>query len=393
LLRCRKLTEHLGVASEGQDGECYKMRLQELAPMVRECRYNLGMGYDDAADEEQGQAPKQEIPANESELSFRGQGVVIHSDKIKVKLLKLLKDVEEVKVSPSDERDRIIETYGAVHSEFRDVLQDIHGEMIKAGADVQTEEWRMLEAFTREMSYGVNVERNVVLLSSQFTKLDQLSEISSLEARKTCKVDEGVRFCDMLKEDLENLKELPESTESISKALTEYMALVQNCRCMFLSLSHSSVGKCLEAAALMDMLHGRIEDAELTQALSGSLERLHAPFQALFDGLQPRVAQWRCRGLAQLCREDVKSQEMSGQVSLAAAIQQENFEDLSTVAAFPPRCRDIPCKPLLFDLAFRDIVAPDIDDLKCRPQGQQKGFLGRVAGGLGSRLGGLWGRK
>merc|ERR1712032_1797961 len=101
-----------------------------------------------------------------------------------------------------------------------------------------------------------------VLLWNHLVKLDGLEEISSSDARKVCRPEEGMRYCDLLKEDLGSLRELPETSNSISETLMAYVTVVANCRCFFLALCYSSVGKTLEAAALMDMLHSRVEDSE-----------------------------------------------------------------------------------------------------------------------------------
>mmetsp|Transcript_1425 Transcript_1425/g.3202 ORF Transcript_1425/g.3202 Transcript_1425/m.3202 type:complete len:575 (-) Transcript_1425:84-1808(-) len=382
LLRCRRVCEHLGLASEQAEGALFKEKAQALAPLVRECKYNLGQDYD-ADDGEQGAKPSSSVRKDLSELSYRGQGLAIPSDKIKGKLLRCLQLVSAIKVESSDESGAVIEKYGELSAEFGDALKDIHTDMIAAGADGQTDEWRMLEAFARELSICMNVERNIVLLRNHLLKLDGLEEVSSGESRKACRPEEGMRYCDLLKDDVESLKELPETTEEISSTISAYIQIVLNCRCFFLALCYTGMGKTLEAAALMDMLQARINDVEIGRALPEPLGRLHALFELVQQSMPSRVAQWRCRGLAQLCTEAGPTPTAKPQ------------EDFASLAAFPPHFRDIPCKPLLFDLAFPCIVPPDIDQLLPKDrtsEGQKKGLFGRVAGGLG-KLGGLWGRK
>merc|ERR1719331_411716 len=105
-----------------------------------------------------------------------------------------------------------------------------------------------------------------------------------------------------------------------------------------------------------------------------------------------RVVAWRCRALASLVSK-AKSKESAEGTS-------------ATAATFPPNCKDIACKPLLFDLAFPCIEPPDLDEILPKNAssggadgekkgliGGAKGLIGGVAGGIGSRLGGLWGRK
>merc|ERR1711972_590966 len=97
--------------------------------------------------------------------------------------------------------------------------------------------------------------------------------------------------------------------------------------------------------------------------LEGPLGRIHTRFEKVYKGLPTRVAQWRCRGLAHLCKmESRKAEEKDGEPA-APVTTQKPLEEFASLAAFPPRFRDIPCKPLLFDLAFPCIVQPDIEEL------------------------------
>jgi len=196
-----------------------------------------------------------------------------------------------------------------------------------------------------------------------------------------------MRYCDLIKEDIESLLELPETSPSIAETLAAYITMALNCRCFFLALCHSLTGKLLESAALFDMLQRRFEDAALGGALEGPLGRLHPFVEGILPSMPMRVSQWRCRGLAALC---------------SAAPKPKDQEQEDDAAAFPPRVRDIPCKPLLFDLAFPCIEAPDIDALLPKGRGgggdgdgqKGPGLIGRgsaVLGGIGSRLSGIWG--
>jgi len=393
LTRCKKVCEHLGLASAQAESGIFKGKLQELAPNIRECRYNLGMTNEEGEDEPVKLAisgKSQEL----SELSYRGNRLAIPSDKIKGKLMTCLKLVSNIKVGGKDQESaEVIEKYGEIGAEFGDALKDIHSDMIAAGAGGETAEWRMLEAFARELSVCMNVERNLVLLRNHLTKLDGLQEVSSAEARRIYRPDEGMRFCDLLKEDIDGLKTLPETSESISRTLSAYVALVMNYRCFFLALCHCSLGKCLEAAALLDMLHSRVEDVDLSEVLPEPLARCHAIFGRVQGGIMSRVTQWRCRVLTKMCQEARKSSS-KGEDGPQGGKQAPVVQDL---AAFPPRFRDVPCKPLLFDLAFPLIEAPDLDALLPKRQGgEKKGamhHLGRAASGIGSRLGGLFGGR
>jgi len=395
---CRRLCERLGLASEAAEAAMFKAKAEELAPMLRECKYNLGMDYDADDPDEDLAKTSRTTRQDLSELSYRGRGLAIPSEKIKGKLLKCLQMASSLKVDSSEGSAVVIEKYGELSAEFGDVLRDIHTDMINAGSDEDlAAEWRLLEAFARELSISMNVERNIMLLESHIRKLDPLEDICSLEARKACRPEEGVRYCDLLAEDLTSLSGLPDTGDaaiatSVSSSLGAYRATVANCRCLFLSLCYMSVGKALEAASLMDMLHARVPDSSLDESPAEPLGRLHPLFERVHRGLPVQVARWRCRGLARLCSAEAGDSKAKGEIS-------KQLEDFAELAAFPPGFRDIPCKPLLFDLAFPSIVAPDMSSLITRKgagEGQQKGLLGHISG-ISGKLGGglskLWGGR
>ncbi|CAK0805546.1 unnamed protein product, partial [Prorocentrum cordatum] len=71
---------------------------QEVAPLIRECKYNLGLAYDDDdGDGNSGGVASSGAAKDVSGLNYRGHGLVIPSDKIKRELNKCLGLVNEVK--------------------------------------------------------------------------------------------------------------------------------------------------------------------------------------------------------------------------------------------------------------------------------------------------------
>lgn len=389
LTRCKRLCEHLGLASDQASGAVLKAKGQELTPMIRECRYNLGLGHHE--DDDEVSAKPTTGSRDVSDLSFRGHHLSIPSAKIKGKLDRCLQIIGSIKAS-EEGSSSFLDQFGELSMEFSDALRDIHTDMIAAGAQGQTSEWRMLEAFARELSVSMSLERNLLLLWKHLQKLQTLSEITSAEARKLVRPEEGMRFSDLLKEDILSLEQLPETNEAISRTLESYSSIVKNCRCLFLALCNSCIGKQLEGAALMDMLHSRVEDTKVGKALPDPLARLHGLFEKVQAALPGIVAKWRCLGLAKLAMES-ETAASKDEVTSPRAEVPEVPDAAVALGAFPPRFREVACKPLLFDLAFPCIEQPALDQLlkSAAGEGSQRGFLGRVAGGLGNRLGGLWG--
>ncbi|CAE8712259.1 unnamed protein product, partial [Polarella glacialis] len=176
------------------DAECYCALLEgDRADAAGVQVYNLGDSYEDG---EETQASKAEPRAKDAKdslsgLSYRGHDLVIPSEKIKAKLLKCLEMVSSLKDEPdSMTGSSVIEKYGELSVEFGEVLKDIHADMMSEGADGETVQWRMLEAFAREVSICMNIERNLVLLRNHLSKLDEIEEVTGPEARRICRPEE-----------------------------------------------------------------------------------------------------------------------------------------------------------------------------------------------------------
>merc|ERR1712176_964674 len=113
---------------------------------------------------------------------------------------------------------------------------------------------------------------------------------------------------------------------------------------------HHSLGKNQEAAALLEMLHNRVEDVELGDAQGEPLARLHPLFERIHKGMPTRVSTWRCRVLAILSMEAFKVKQDGCETPTAASVSasaqgkkgraRPKLEEFG-MGAFPPRYRDI----------------------------------------------------
>mmetsp|Transcript_43277 Transcript_43277/g.80634 ORF Transcript_43277/g.80634 Transcript_43277/m.80634 type:complete len:143 (+) Transcript_43277:930-1358(+) len=142
------------------------------------------------------------------------------------------------------------------------------------------------------------------------------------------------------------------------------------------------------------MLMTRVDEASGNEQ-PGLLSRLQSLFAHIQQQLPSRVARWRCRILVQLAK--VSKKKKDADVEEAADLTTQKGVKQDALATFPPKFRDVPCKPLLFDLAFPCIEAPNLDAILPKKQeGKGRQAVAAVAGalgGLGSRLGGWMGRK
>mmetsp|Transcript_43277 Transcript_43277/g.80633 ORF Transcript_43277/g.80633 Transcript_43277/m.80633 type:complete len:224 (+) Transcript_43277:265-936(+) len=202
--------------------------------MLRECRYNLGEAEEDGDGLGRAKAAGT-IQGPDGDLVFRGHVVSIPSDKIKSKVVRCVEAAKSLQAEVDSEEkpgQSFAENYGALSVEFGDALKDVHAEMIAAGADSDTADWRIAEAFIREANSCVSIERNLILLRSHLGKLDEIEDVNTIDSRRHCRPEEGMRFCELIKEDMAALSELPESNEDIEETFAVYKKVILDYRCL-----------------------------------------------------------------------------------------------------------------------------------------------------------------
>merc|ERR1739848_513324 len=97
LKRCIKVCEHLSLASEQAEAMMFRQQAQDLAPAIRECKYNLGTDFEDDEEERAEPAVSTPVASKElSELSYRGHSLVVQSEKVKGQLTKCMQSIGAV---------------------------------------------------------------------------------------------------------------------------------------------------------------------------------------------------------------------------------------------------------------------------------------------------------
>jgi len=125
LMRCKKLCEHFSLAADQAEAVVFKEFLLELAPMLRECRYNLG----EAEEDEDGGKVSIASPAAQGakgDLMYRGHPVSMPSEKIKAKVTKCLDMAKSIQDAAQEDTRGTVDKYGELSVEFGDALKDIH---------------------------------------------------------------------------------------------------------------------------------------------------------------------------------------------------------------------------------------------------------------------------
>lgn len=352
LQRCVRLCEQLAAACENiEHSSVYKEKITDLEPTLRLCRFHLGK---EGEDENDTNAP---AFSGKSDFDFHGQPVPVPAKSLRAPLSKA--------VSAMNDIGEDLEKFGEVGNAIGDVLSDVHRLMI-ADDEKMGAQWRVLEAFCRELQGTNNVVRTCLFMKQQLGLLGTCTDLMSFEARKKVRPEEVIRLSEILTSELQALSQLAEVDE-----MDAYAQLIANCRCFALGLLNWMVGEKLKAIALFGALVDRVE-MHMPAAPCDTYKNMVSALDDVQSTLVPVVMKWNCRIKAATVLEE------TGLAKHAAAPKLDTF---------PPRPATISCKPLLLDLAFGAIEGPALST-----QQKKTGITGKLKG-VGAAIGGWWGRK
>jgi len=302
----------------------------------------------------------------------------------------------------------VIEKYGEISASYAEVLKQVHKDMINMGGDPDSPQWSAVESYVKEQTAVLNIERNLLLLLISIHKLHAAQDDL---VRGKVKPEEGVRFCELIKEnvssaldlcpeyheDADKASKLPIS-EGLCEALQSYLHVAANYRCWFVALCNAASGKLQEAYVLTDLALSR-SDVSLPPTAPSPYSHIHTLVRRLQDDLPSRLRRWRARLAAKVVAQDSGLEDpldkaasagagVAGASSASAAAAASTAAAAATTVkagdlnAFPPAIEPIACKPLLFDLALSSFPPPDISH---RVKKESKGLLGRFTSWWGGK--------
>lgn len=372
----------------------YKARVEELAPSLRYCAYNIGdtSAMDDLM-QMRGQlsgelmasldsliAQTREKQANVEEVTWRGRscgtvppraaGLIIADSRLNQALERAATNQAKIDLLEAhliDCKDAVL----AVRDHFKNELKN-----------KENDKWSPPQHLINYLQYirlSRTLERNLTL-------------VRAAEESEKAKPQDIVRLYEAALHNLVEISQLQDDAEFLEEqeAKTKcYRAF----RCFYMAQSLANLHRWREAMALYQRSLQHVEDALkcikiLPVALKDALCNLRTSVEA---------AQYAAHAHSVL--EDGQEEE-SGTSKLAKSKKplyerlQEYREDPAlltkqpNVYKLPPPMRSIPCKPLFFDLAFNMVEFPDLSS-KMGDQAKrgQAGLTGFVKGLWG------WGNK
>ncbi|PVD38591.1 hypothetical protein C0Q70_01207 [Pomacea canaliculata] len=416
--KAKTIYQKLASAFTEEQQVVYQQRVDEIAPNLRYCAYNIGdesaiidlQKMRIAAGEDQLSSKLDDLlsqtrekqAATLSEVTWRGRMVPVKVESVRLFLLGV-GDAEK-ELESADTLDSKISIYETLlkqcidaQQSLRDTLQEdvvfkaaIRGQQVEGKISNQ----HYLYSYLTYLRLKIAIERNLLLIENlrQYLQGPQMEE-----GRKVTKPQDLVRLYDII---IQNLGEIPKlhGVEEDSTLEEESNTRIQGFkayRLFYIARAYSSAKKWTEAIAL----YQRALDCA-QKALTGYKKLTDT--QCLKEAQNLKELQGEISGMMYSCHAnsilDLSPAGDQAVINVAAERRpledrlDEYVEDKSLtgkkpfVASFPPDFEPIPCRPLFFDLALNHVGFPSLEDKL--EQGQKK-----VAGGgiTGFVKGWLWG--
>ncbi|XP_046606206.1 signal recognition particle subunit SRP68 isoform X2 [Neodiprion virginianus] len=391
LKKAQVVYEKLASALPDLEQVIYKARVEELAPSLRYCAYNIGdtSAIDDLM-QMRGQlsgellasldslmAQTRSKQSNAEEVTWRGKscgtvppraaGLLIADSRLNQALAKAANNQAKIDLLEA----HLIDCKDAIAT----VREDFKAELKNRDTD-KNNPLQHLVSYLQYIKLSRTLERNLALI-----KIAQESE--------KAKPQDIVRLYEAALHNLVEISQLQEDEDYQKEQDTKtkgYRAF----RCFYMAQSLANLHRWREAMALYQRSSQHAKDAlrnpfVLPEELKNDLQKL----ETLIEG-----AQYAAHAHSVLEEDQEEEPGTSKQTRSKKPLYErlhEYREDPSlltkqpNVYKLPPSMRSIPCKPLFFDLAFNLAEFPDLSD-KLGDQGKKAGQAG-----LTGFVKGLWG--
>ncbi|XP_071952925.1 signal recognition particle subunit SRP68-like isoform X2 [Antedon mediterranea] len=408
----KTIYEKLAEALNEEQRAIYLQRVEEIAPNIRYCAYNIG---DETAINDLMQMrvksggemssnldillaqTREKQAATLSEVTWRGRTVPVKSEQIRGFFLSVQETDKEVTAAPDVESK--ISVYESLLMGCKDALQILRDELKADGnakqrtqrAESQVSGVQYLYTYVTYIRLTKTIERNMLLAES--LKENLVGSQTFTENRKVTKPQDLIRIYDIILQSLGELPLLPglENDEDIQREVEAKTLKSKAFRCFYLARSYASIKKWRETSALYEQVLTYISGAlelfkkirtkptktdlkelqELLNTVNGLKYSAHA--SSILDTEAPIA------GITNL--------EISDNRPLIERL--EKYQEVESVSSkkpnlvtFPPDFKPTPQKPVFFDIALNHVDFPSLEEMQ-----EQK----KAGASIGGFLRGWWG--
>ncbi|XP_074647585.1 signal recognition particle subunit SRP68-like [Tubulanus polymorphus] len=419
--KAKTIYEKLSTAFTEDLQVLYKQRVEEIAPNIRYCAYNIGdksaiddlmqmrlkSGKEDLLTSQIDDLltqTREKQTATLSEVSWRGHQIPVKNEKVRLFLLSVQASEKEIKEATTI--DSKISVYESMFKECIDALQALRDELkndpnfkiAQKGQKIegQVSKLQMLHTYVTYLRLTKTIERNLLMIQNLEEGLH--SKKQQREGKKIPKPQDLARLYEIIVQNLTDIPNLPgfEDDDSIQTEVDTEILGYKAFRCFYIAKTYASVKKWPEALALYERVlkyanqslagYKSFKDSK-SEKVTIAVTKLNKLVQTV-DGLK-----YSCHAASILDVDNLTEQTASMSIQSKKPLidrLDEYVTDSSltgkkpNLVPFPPDFQPIACKPLFFDLALNHLEFPSLDD-----KVEQK----RGGGITGFVKGWLWGSK
>eukprot|EP00656_Telonema_subtile_P002861 TRINITY_DN11304_c0_g1_i7.p1 TRINITY_DN11304_c0_g1~~TRINITY_DN11304_c0_g1_i7.p1 ORF type:complete len:345 (+),score=127.93 TRINITY_DN11304_c0_g1_i7:980-2014(+) len=319
------------------------------------------------------------------EMEFDGKRISVSSEKVRVAILQA--GEAKLELSKQSDYDGLMEAFDKVFIAYNDTTQLISDELKsveqkKAGvrSESQIADLRQLDHYVNALKLEQTIARNEAMVADL--------EIRLAEHSPTVKPDDLMRIYNILVQNTEDMGGMYEDQEGDSaKAVLGKCGVFKAFRCAHLAGKFSCECKYPEAVALYDRADGL---ARMALAGLRDCAEPQTKFSTALSDLQLKIRGAKCAVQAEAFLQDQTAEAAPASADKDVCLL-DRLDEWAPVQPgapanliqIPPTLQPIPCKPVVYDLAFNHIMMPDLSHKAAKQQGmfgKAKGLLGKLWG-------------
>lgn len=356
----------------------YKQRIEELAPSLRYCAYNVGddkdvnlpelrtMGVLENFDKFVLQS-KEKTAAVLHEVEWFGIKVPVCIERVQL-FLQTLVDFDQSLIQAEDDAKRI-EIIENMFIDLRDVISVARAEVRPDNKDAQ-----LLLSYLLSIRIERTIQRNMYLI------------------KQTRKPQDIVRLLDITNQQINELAQLEplQNQEAVQEDLAHRLLAYRTLRCFYLAKSHAAVHRWSEAFGCYQRSLKYANDA-VQNKLSPELMQM---LKNVIEDVPSELAVMRSQAILEQHEDEsatvLPTKVQKSKKPLIERLNEfhENSQYLTknpNVVPMPPAMEPVPAKPLFYDLALNFVGFPSLEDKIEEGQSKQK-----QASGISGFVKGIW---
>jgi len=408
LSQAQTIYESLSQAVGEEEGNLFRQKMDEIAPSLRYCAYNIGdVSAKDDLMKMRGDGANLELDsliaqtreqqaATLQDVDWKGRKMAVKQEKVRLFLLSYQESGQELaRAKDSNAKlsiyeNLLLQSKDAIQVLREDLMEDPEFRTRQQQSSGKVGSQHFLYTYLQYIRYTITVNRNNVLLDTMKRQLE--GKEKQEEGKKVVKPQDVVRMYENIIQSLHEVTSLAglEDDEELAQANQLKITFYRAFKSYYMAKAFIFAKKWAEAMTIFHRALELITNARDEGGLEKDMEtQLHSLEQLVEEN--KFVAHANSILETEKVTDKMAGLEVSNKVPLVDRLD-DYHEDSglvkgkSNLVHFPPEFEPIPCKPLFFDLAINHLEMPDLNS-KLEKKEDGKSSLGGWLGGWG------WGKK